>query len=68
MRSLYDGIIKKDLPKEHQAIAKSAFSGLLWTKQFYYYDVLNGFWWSWRSATNRSNPRNASWQHLLIVT
>jgi hypothetical protein len=40
MRSLYDGIIKKDLPKEHQAIAKSAFSGLLWTKQFYYYDVL----------------------------
>jgi hypothetical protein len=33
----------KDLPKEHQAIAKSAFSGLLWTKQFYYYDVLNGF-------------------------
>jgi hypothetical protein len=41
MRSLYDGIIKKDLPKE-QAIAVRV-SGLLWTKQFYYYDVLNGF-------------------------
>ena len=61
----YDGIIKKDLPKEHQAIAKSAFSGLLWTKQFYYYDVHKWlFGGPGESIPNRSDPRNASWQHL----
>jgi len=62
----YDEIIKKDLPETHQAIAKSAFSGLLWTKQFYYYDV---FKWLFgepgdKEKPNRHSPRNFSWQHL----
>jgi len=61
----YDSIIKEELPKEHQAIAKSAFSGLLWTKQFYYYDVHKWlFGGPGESIPNRSDPRNASWQHL----
>lgn len=61
----YDAIIKKEIPKAHQAIAKSAFSGLLWTKQFYYYDVhkwLNGG--PSEASPYRNDPRNSSWQHL----
>lgn len=61
----YDTVIKSDLPTTHQAIAKSAFSGLLWTKQFYYYDV---FKWLFgepgEENPKRYDPRNFSWQHL----
>ncbi|MEH6408318.1 MAG: glucosidase, partial [Leeuwenhoekiella sp.] len=61
----YSSVIKSDLPKEHQAIAKSAFSGLLWTKQFYYNDV---FKWLFgepdKGSPNRHSPRNFNWQHL----
>ncbi|MFH4964224.1 glucosidase [Gaetbulibacter sp. M235] len=61
----YSEKIKSDIPKEHQAIAKSAFSGLLWTKQFYYNDVFKWLFGGPGEATpNRSNPRNFSWQHL----
>ena len=61
----YSGIIKSDLPEAHQAIAKSAFSGLLWTKQFYYYDVFKWLFGGPGEANpNRANPRNYNWQHL----
>jgi hypothetical protein len=61
----YNQIIKSDLPKAHQAIAKSAFSGLLWTKQFYYYDVFKWLFGGPGEATPyREYPRNFSWQHL----
>jgi len=61
----YDEIIKKDLPKNHQTIAKRAFSGLLWTKQFYYYDVFKWlFGGPGEEAPFRFQPRNFSWQHL----
>ncbi len=61
----YTEIIKNDLPKTQQAIAKSAFSGLLWTKQFYYYDVFKWlFGGPGEQKPNRSSPRNFSWQHL----
>ena len=64
--TFYDDVIKNDIPKTHQAIAKSAFSGLLWTKQFYYYDV---FKWLFgepgeKDKPNRHSPRNFNWQHL----
>ena len=35
----YNQTLKPNLPEAHKHIAKSAFSGLLWTKQFYYNDV-----------------------------
>lgn len=61
----YDGVIKKDLPETHKSIAKSAFSGLLWTKQFYYYDVFKWLFGGPGEATPyRANARNFSWQHL----
>jgi hypothetical protein len=61
----YDEIISGDLPDAHQSIVKSAFSGLLWTKQFYYYDVYKWLFGGPGEATpNRMHPRNFNWQHL----
>ncbi|MBU2906487.1 glucosidase [Arenibacter algicola] len=61
----YDSKLKKNLPETHQKIAKSAFSGLLWTKQFYYYDV---FKWLFGGPGEpkpfRVAARNFTWQHL----
>lgn len=63
--AFYNETIKKEIPETHQAIVKSAFSGLLWTKQFYYFDV---FKWMFggpgESKPNRTNMRNYNWQHL----
>ena len=62
----YGKIIKKELPEAHQSIAKSAFSGLLWTKQFYYYDVHKWFVGGPEEPTpNRPHTRNFNWQHLI---
>lgn len=64
--TFYDGVISKEIPKEHQAIAKSAFSGLLWTKQFYYYNVHKWIFGGTdeESANRSTGSRNFSWQHL----
>jgi len=61
----YANVIRRDLPKAHQTIVEKAFSGLLWTKQFYYYDVFKWLFGGPGEPTPfRSNPRNFSWQHL----
>ncbi|MFD0836918.1 glucosidase [Mariniflexile aquimaris] len=63
--AFYNETINAKIPKSEQAIAKSAFSGLLWTKQFYYNDV---FKWLFgepgETKPHRSNLRNYNWQHL----
>ncbi|ASV32531.1 MGH1-like glycoside hydrolase domain-containing protein [Maribacter cobaltidurans] len=60
-----DILSKKDLPKAHKDIVERAFSGLLWTKQFYYYDVHKWlFGGPGELKPYRENPRNFSWQHL----
>jgi hypothetical protein len=63
--AFYNETINEKIPEAHRAIAKSAFSGLLWTKQFYYNDV---FKWLFggpkEEQPHRSNMRNYSWQHL----
>ncbi len=63
--AFYNDLISKKIPQEQQDIAKSAFSGLLWTKQFYYYDVHK---WLFGGPNEnppfRSDRRNYSWQHL----
>lgn len=61
----YGDIIKDNIPEAQQSIAKKAFSGLLWTKQFYYNDVFKWlFGGPGEEKTHRSNLRNFSWQHL----
>lgn len=63
--TFYSEIISAEIPKEQQKIVKSAFSGLLWTKQFYYYDVFKWlFGGPGETSPNRSDKRNTSWQHL----
>jgi glycogen debranching enzyme len=63
--AFYNETITSEIPETHQAIAKSAFSGLLWTKQFYYNDVFKWlFGGPGESKPHRSNMRNYSWQHL----
>ncbi|MFG6686508.1 glucosidase [Mariniflexile sp. HNIBRBA6329] len=63
--AFYAETIRTDIPETHQAIAKSAFSGLLWTKQFYYNDVFKWlFGGPGESKPERANMRNYSWQHL----
>ncbi|WP_051908110.1 MGH1-like glycoside hydrolase domain-containing protein [Flavimarina sp. Hel_I_48] len=61
----YNRKISENLPEAHKTIAKKAFSGLLWTKQFYYYDVYKWlFGGQQESEPKRVDPRNSSWQHL----
>lgn len=61
----YGDSIQNDLPEAHREIAKKAFSGLLWTKQFYYYDVYKWLFGGPGEPTPyRVDARNSSWQHL----
>ncbi|WP_281336903.1 MGH1-like glycoside hydrolase domain-containing protein [Flavobacterium eburneipallidum] len=61
----YNKTITEKIPEAHRAIAKAAFSGLLWTKQFYYNDVFKWlFGGPGEDKPNRANMRNFSWQHL----
>lgn len=62
----YEDILsKKKLSEAHKEVAKKAFSGLLWTKQFYYYDVFKWlFGGPGEPKPYRTDARNYSWQHL----
>ncbi|MFO0858734.1 MAG: glucosidase [Phycisphaerales bacterium] len=55
------------LSKEHALIARQAAAGLLWSKQFYNYDVkewLGGDAKQPQPPDARKQGRNAEWQHL----
>ncbi|SFR65573.1 MGH1-like glycoside hydrolase domain-containing protein [Maribacter stanieri] len=61
----YGDILKKELPVQQQEIARKAFSGLLWTKQFYYYDVYKWlFGGPGEAKPYRTDSRNKHWEHL----
>ncbi|NNC49308.1 MAG: glucosidase [Flaviramulus sp.] len=63
--AFYNKTINTKIPEAHQNIAKSAFSGLLWTKQFYYYNVHKWlFGGPEEMKPYRAYPRNFNWQHL----
>jgi len=61
----YDELTPKKLSPEHKALLRSSASGLLWTKQFYYFDV---FKWLFgepgETQPDRKYRRNYDWQHL----
>lgn len=61
----YDLLAPKTLSKTHKNLLRSALSGLLWTKQFYYLDV---FKWLFgepnETPPHRIHKRNYDWQHL----
>jgi hypothetical protein len=63
----YDAIGRDVADPEHRAIQRSAFAGLLWTKQFYHYvveDWLDGDRVHDRSGQPRAALRNREWRHL----
>lgn len=63
--AFYASVIPEGLNADHRDLAKKAFGGLLWTKQFYYFDV---FKWLYgepgKHKPYRDNRRNANWRHL----
>ncbi|MFT3748819.1 MAG: glucosidase [Agriterribacter sp.] len=55
----------KTLTKNQNKLLRSAVSGLLWTKQFYYLDVYKWiFGEPQETAPHRHYKRNYDWQHL----
>ncbi len=61
----YDAVIPDDLSTDEFKLAKQAFGGLLWTKQFYYFDVFKWlFGGPGEDPPHRIDRRNIKWQHL----
>ena len=63
----YNSIAPANLTSEHKAIQRQALSGLLWTKQFYYYIIRE--WLAGDPANppppaSRLHGRNSEWRHL----
>ena len=65
----YQDLFSKNLSKEHQMIARQAFSGLLWNKMYYHYvipDWLNGDpqFYPPLPPHDVNSSRNLLWPHL----
>ena len=63
----YDTVIPNDLSADAREVMRQAFAGLMWSKQFYYYDI--AAWLKGDSAQpapprERLNGRNHEWAHL----
>jgi len=63
----YDSVTPGDLSQDAKAVMRQALGGLLWSKQFYYYDM--GSWLKGDPAepappSERLNGRNSQWTHL----
>ena len=61
--------IQENLPDsaELRSLQRQAFAGMLWSKQFYYYDVaqwLDGDPSGGRTDLKRRRGRNSNWRHL----
>src|SRR5579885_1181864 len=59
--------IPKDLSADARSVMRQAYAGLLWTKQFYYYDVrtwLEGDPAGPKPPSQRLHGRNKDWTHL----
>src|SRR5262249_50943980 len=63
----YAAVIPKDLSSDAKNVMRQAFAGMLWSKQFYGYDVnswLQGDSTQPTPPTSRKNGRNKEWAHL----
>jgi hypothetical protein len=63
----YAEIIPAKLSKDAQSVMRQAFAGMLWSKQFYYYDVekwLEGDSNQPAPPEERKKQRNHEWRHL----
>ena len=63
----YAAVIPQNLSADHRNIARKAYAGMLWNKQFYYYDILD---WTQGDKgfppppAERLKGRNTDWLHL----
>ncbi|MBK8809487.1 MAG: glucosidase [Acidobacteria bacterium] len=63
----YSGLIPASLSKDAQNVMRQAFAGMLWSKQFYHFDVdrwLDGDPAQPAPPAERKKGRNAEWRHL----
>jgi hypothetical protein len=65
--AFYAAVIPKSLETDAANVVRQALAGMLWSKQFYHYDVDR--WLSERGAdpfnpTRRPAPRNDRWHHM----
>ncbi|HZN45070.1 MAG TPA: glucosidase [Nitrospiraceae bacterium] len=63
----YDSLASADLSEDARSVQRQAFAGLLWSKQFYHYDVdrwLKGDPAGPEPPRERLSGRNAEWTHL----
>jgi hypothetical protein len=63
----YEAIQKPTLSEDEKRVQRQALAGMLWTKQFYYYNIeqwLNGDPGLPPAPDTRRNGRNSEWQHL----
>lgn len=63
----YEGIHPKGATDEEKQIQRQAFAGMIWSKQFYYYDV--GVWLQGdnekkKPPIEREEVRNNHWRHV----
>ena len=66
--AFYDAKIPTSLPPESRRVLRQAYSGLMWTKQFYNYvveDWLNGDPNFPKAPESRKSIRNSEWPHLF---
>jgi hypothetical protein len=66
--AFYADVIPETLGDDAAMVMRQALAGLLWSKQFYAYDVTN--WLGGHGVTSRaeqlhSNLRNAAWFHMV---
>ena len=64
----YDAVLPAGMSNEARCVARQAYAGLLWSKQFYHYvirDWLNGDPAQPPPPPERHNGRNREWEHLF---
>jgi hypothetical protein len=64
----YESILEPSLAPEQRSVARQAYAGLLWSKQFYHYivqDWLDGDADQPRPPPERQQGRNSDWGHLF---
>ncbi|XP_077996418.1 uncharacterized protein LOC144449715 [Glandiceps talaboti] len=65
--TLYQKILPSSLSSEEEQLARQAYAGLLWSKQFYFYHVK--YWLQdgeqCSDSKRRRNPVNCRWSHLV---
>ena len=65
--AFYESIHHKNTSEEVKKIQRQAFAGILWSKQFYFFDVnqwLKGDNTLYLPPASRVNIRNTHWRHL----